>query len=150
VFGALDLHSGPAAVADVRIPGNNERLNPPPVIIALDGTWHRPLTTLELLALQSFPLRFANGLPVVLAGKSDSAWRERIGNAVPPEASRRMFEQITLALLQNALGETFTLASHETPVWVTPNREKINEGVGELLNFKKPPVESAKLQGFAS
>lgn len=120
VFGSMDLHSGPGAIADVRIPGNNERLDPPPVIIAMDGTWHRPLTTLELMALQSFPLKFADGRPIVLAGKSDSAWRERIGNAVPPEASRRMFEQIALALLQNAMGETFNLASEHTPIWVVP------------------------------
>lgn len=124
VFGSLDVHSGPAAVADVRIPGNDERLDPPPVIVALDGTWHRPLTTLELLALQSFPVKHEDGRPIVLAGKSDSAWRERIGNAVPPEAARRMFEQILLALIQNAVGETFTLASHETPIWVTPTTQK--------------------------
>jgi hypothetical protein len=121
VFGSLDLHAGPAAVADIRIPGNNERLDPPPVIVSLDGTWHRPLTTLELMALQSFPLKYTDGRPVVLSGKSDSAWRERIGNAVPPEASRRMFEQIALALLQNALGETFNLAAEHTPIWVTPS-----------------------------
>lgn len=110
--------SGPGAVADVRIPGNNERLDPPPVIISLDGTWHRPLTTMELLALQSFPLHRADGSAVVLAGRSDSKWRERIGNAVPPESSRRMHEQILLALLQNALGETFVLGS--TAIWVVP------------------------------
>lgn len=120
VIGSADCHAAKAAIADVRIPSNNERLDPPPVIISLDGTWHRPLTTLELLALQSFPLRFPNGKPVVLAGKSDSAWRERIGNAVPPEASRRMFEQIVVALIQNALGETFTLSEHNTDIWVTP------------------------------
>jgi site-specific DNA-cytosine methylase len=118
VFGSLDLHAGPAAVADIRIPGNDERLDPPPVIIALDGTWHRPLTTLELLALQSFPVRFLDGSPVILSGKSDSAWRERIGNAVPPEASRRIHEQILLPLLQHAVGETFVLSSSETPLWV--------------------------------
>jgi site-specific DNA-cytosine methylase len=110
--------SAPTADSTIRIPGNNERLDPPPVIEALDGTWHRPLTTLELLALQSFPLKFADGRPVVLAGKSDSAWRERIGNAVPPEAAKHMFEQIALALLQNAVGETFTFG--QTPIWVRP------------------------------
>ena len=126
VIGSADCHAAKAAFADIRIPDNNERLNPPPVIIALDGTWHRPLTTLELFALQSFPVKHADGRPVVLAGKSDGKWRERIGNAVPPEASRRMFEQIALALLQNALGETFTLASHETPIWVVPTFPQAN------------------------
>ena len=121
VIGSVDCHAAKAAIADVRIPGNNERLDPPPVILSLDGTWHRPLTTLELLALQSFPLKHADGRPVVLAGKSDSAWRERIGNAVPPEASRRMFEQIAIALIQNALGETFALSEHNTDIWVVPD-----------------------------
>jgi len=116
VFGSLDVHSGPGAVSDPRIPGNDERPDPPPVIVALDGTWHRPLTTFELLALQSFPLRFADESPVVLAGKSDSAWRERIGNAVPPDASRCIHEQILLALVQNHVGETYTLGT--TDVWV--------------------------------
>lgn len=125
VIGSVDCHAAKAAIADYRIPGNNDRLDPPPVIISLDGTWHRPLTTMELLALQSFPLHFADGSPVVLAGKSDSKWRERIGNAVPPEASRRMHEQILLALLQNALGETYVLGS--TKIWVTPRQVLLNE-----------------------
>lgn len=116
VFGSLDVHSGPGAVSDPRIPGNNERPDLPPVIVALDGTWHRPLTTLELLTLQSFPVRFADGTPVVLAGKNDSKWRERIGNAVPPDASRGIHEQILLALVQNHVGETYTLGM--TDIWV--------------------------------
>jgi site-specific DNA-cytosine methylase len=131
VFGSLDVHSGPGAVSDPRIPGNNERPDPPPVIVALDGTWHRPLTTLELLALQSFPLRFADGSTVALAGKSDSSWRERIGNAVPPDASRGIHEQILLALVQNHVGETYTLGT--TDVWVrrpTERRLSVRKGAG--------------------
>lgn len=127
VIGSADCHAAKAAIADVRIPGNNERLDPPPVIISLDGTWHRPLTTLELLALQSAPLRFADGRPVVLAGNSDAKWRERIGNMVPPLASQRMHEQIVLALLQNELGETFTLGC--TPIWVTPEIGRDQRGI---------------------
>lgn len=70
------------------------------------------------LALQSAPVRFPDGRPVVLVGNSDAKWRERIGNMVPPMASQRIHEQIVLALLQNALGETFTLGA--TPIWVKP------------------------------
>ncbi|MDA8122080.1 MAG: DNA cytosine methyltransferase [Deltaproteobacteria bacterium] len=120
VVGSGDVHAARCAIADPRIPGNDERPDPPPVIVALDGTWHRPLTTLELLALQSFPVRFADGTPVVLAGKADSRYRERIGNAVPPDASKGIHEQILLALLQNAVGETFVLGT--TDIWV--RREK--------------------------
>lgn len=116
IVGAGDIHAAAVAVSDPRIPGNDERPDPPPVIVALDGTWHRPLTTLELLALQSFPVRFADGTPVVLTGKSDSKWRERVGNAVPPDASRGIHEQILLAMVQHVAGETYTLGT--TPVWV--------------------------------
>ncbi len=148
VFGALDIHSGPAAVADGRIPGPDDRLDPPPIIIALDGTWHRPLTTLELMALQSGPIRMPDGRPLKLAGNSDKAWRERIGNMIPPETARRIFDQINLALLQNALGETFTLASHETPVWVIPpTPEWTTERPVEYLDlFHQPVAESSTFQ----
>nr|MDA8122451.1 DNA cytosine methyltransferase [Deltaproteobacteria bacterium] len=122
IVGAGDIHAAAAAVSDPRIPSNNERPDPPPVIVALDGTWHRPLTTLELLALQSFPVQFADGTPVVLAGKSDSRYRERIGNAVPPDASKGIHDQILLALVQNAVGETFVLGT--TDVWVRRDKQE--------------------------
>lgn len=119
VIGSGDIHAARVAVADPRIPGNDERLDPPPVIIALDGTWHRPLTTLELAALQSFPLHFADGSPIKLHGNSDGKHRERIGNAVPPDASRAMHDQILLALVQHHVGARYTLGT--TPVWVVPD-----------------------------
>jgi site-specific DNA-cytosine methylase len=119
VIGSGDIHAARVAVADPRIPGNDERLDPPPVIIALDGTWHRPLTTLELAALQSFPLHFADGTPIKLHGNSDGKHRERIGNAVPPDASRAMHDQILLAMVQHHVGARYTLGT--TPVWVVPN-----------------------------
>src|SRR5207249_4660510 len=50
------------------------------IIRALDGTWHRPFTTLELAALQGL---LEPDEHLELEGRSDSAWRERIGNAVP-------------------------------------------------------------------
>ena len=53
------------------------------VIRALDGTWHRPLTTLELAALQGLPTQI-DGEWLQLAGGSKARWRKRIGNAVPP------------------------------------------------------------------
>ena len=122
VIGAMDLHAGAAAIGDPRLPESGDRPDPPPVIIALDGTWHRPLTTLELAALQSFPVRLEDGSPLVLAGSNDGKWREWIGNAVPPEAARAMAEQIGQALLQNELGETFVLSMSE--VWVQPLKGK--------------------------
>lgn len=103
--------NSPAAVADPRIPGPDEQPDPPPVIIAEDGTWHRPLTTLELAALQSFPTRLADGSPLMLDGQSHTAWRERIGNAVPPDAAQAMAEAFLKALLQADAGATFVLGS---------------------------------------
>lgn len=86
------------------------------MIIAADGTWHRPLTTLELAALQGFPV-LVDGKPLVLAGTSHTRWREAIGNAVPPPAALAIGEQLLRALLIAKLG-AFALDSN--PVWVSP------------------------------
>jgi len=117
VTGARNLHSGTAAVADPRIPEDTEQ--GVWVIISEDGTWHRPLTTWELMALQGFPVYLPDGSPVVLAGKSDARWRERIGNAVPPPAAQAIGEQILRALLLSMHG-TWELSA--TPIWV---RERV-------------------------
>ena len=114
--GTGDVHSGAAAVADPRIPQDSEQGIW--VIIAEDGTWHRPLTTWELMALQGFPLYMPDGSPVVLAGKSDAKWRERIGNAVPPPAAQAIGEQILRTLLLNTLG-TWELSANG--IWVRPD-----------------------------
>ena len=113
VTGSGDVHSGAAAVADPRIPAETEQGIW--IIIAMDGTWHRPLTTWELMALQGFPLYMPDGMPVVLAGKSDARWRERIGNAVPPPAAEAMGRQILRALLVSVV-DGFELSL--TPIWV--------------------------------
>jgi site-specific DNA-cytosine methylase len=87
-----DVHAqGASAVADPRVPAPGVW-----VIVSEDGTWHRPLTTLELAVLQGFPATMADGSPLVLAGRSQARWRERIGNAVPPPAA----EQIACAMLR--------------------------------------------------
>lgn len=49
--------------------------------------WHRPLTTLELAALQGLTTN-ADGSPLTLAGKSHTTYRQHIGNMVPPPAAR--------------------------------------------------------------
>lgn len=118
VIGAGDIHAGSAAVADPRIPADNERPDPPPVIIALDGTWHRPLTTLELAALQGFPLTMPDGRPLTLAGNSDARWRERIGNAVPPPTAEAIAEEILTAMLASEVKEEWRLSA--AGIWVTP------------------------------
>lgn len=105
--------TGSFAVADPRKPP--ERL---PIIIAEDGTWHRPLTTLELAALQGFPT-VVGGKPLQLDGTATGKHRERIGNAVPPPAAQAIAERMLVCLLQAELGG-FSLASPDTPVWISP------------------------------
>jgi hypothetical protein len=87
-----------------------------PVIIAADGTWHRPLTTFELLALQGFPLAI-DGVPLVLEGTSHTRWREAIGNAVPPPAARAIADVILMSLLLSTLGRTIV---NDNGIWTRP------------------------------
>lgn len=65
-----------------RLPSAQDRLVA--VIRSQDGTWHRPFTTFELAALQSL---VDPEEQLELEGLSDAKWRERIGNAVPPDAA---------------------------------------------------------------
>ncbi|EHP43492.1 C-5 cytosine-specific DNA methylase [Cupriavidus basilensis OR16] len=51
-------------------------------------------------------------------GLSDQAWRERIGNAVPPDAACAIAEVMGTTLLLAESGETFMLSA--TPGWVRP------------------------------
>lgn len=127
VTGVAQVDNGTWAVADPRTEQivmviRDVRKPPPrmPVIIAEDGTWHRPLTTLELAALQGLPTTRPDGSALVLAsrdGKANhSAWRERIGNAVPAPAAQAIAEQMLVCLLQ-ADAETWAL-SGDGAVWV--------------------------------
>lgn len=101
------------SVADHRMPAAADKLVA--IIRALDGTWHRPFTTLELAALQSLvePEEMLE-----LDGLSDQAWRERIGNAVPPAAAEAIASTMYQTLLLAWSGETFLLSS--APIWVQP------------------------------
>jgi site-specific DNA-cytosine methylase len=98
ITGTARIDNGRFAVADPRKP-------PPmiPVIESVDGTWHRPLTTLELAALQGLPAR-VNDAPLKLAGDNIARWRKRIGNAVPVQAGTAIARTILTALLAGKLG----------------------------------------------
>ncbi|WP_029046223.1 DNA cytosine methyltransferase [Cupriavidus sp. amp6] len=113
VSAAAGYDNGKWSVADPRLPAANDKLIA--IIRALDGTWHRPFTTLELAAIQSLiePEEYLE-----LDGLSDQAWRERIGNAVPPYAAEAIAEVMGTTLLLAETGETFMLSA--TPVWVRP------------------------------
>ncbi|MFL6864083.1 MAG: DNA cytosine methyltransferase [Allosphingosinicella sp.] len=110
------------------LPAPNDRLVAR--IVARDGTWHRPFTTLELAALQSlfdpaliFRLEETTGVWAMvedfdLIGGSDQLRREWIGNAVPAAAARGMAETIGETLMLADMGETFALSDRD--IWVKP------------------------------
>lgn len=119
-FGKYDR--GPWSVADPRGGEGDETFHLPKaddrliaVIRALDGTWHRPFTTLELAALQS--LIDPDDI-FAFDGQSDSSWRERVGNAVPPDAAAAIAGVMGTTLLLAMTGETFVLSAQ--PIWVQP------------------------------
>ena len=146
VIGRSDTGHGAFAVADDRVQAAagaaDAAVMPKPRqnlvcrIQSLDGTWHRPFTTLELAALQSLfdpEERWPSDPKVaseiaeadraaaaqqhfVLSGTSDQAWRERIGNAVPRAAAKAIGTEIGRTLLMARTGQTFALSS--TPIWV--------------------------------
>lgn len=113
VSAAAGHDNGRWSVADPRLPAGDERLVA--VIRSIDGTWHRPFTTMELAALQSL---IDPEEVLELDGLSDGAWRERIGNAVPPAAAAAIAGVMGTTLLLAWSGETFLLSS--TPIWVRP------------------------------
>jgi len=113
VSAAAGCDNGRWSIADPRMPAATDKIVCR--IRALDGTWHRPFTTLELAALQGL---VDPEEQLELDGLSDSAWRERIGNAVPPPAAQAIASEMGRALLLAWSGETFRLSS--TPVWVRP------------------------------
>lgn len=112
ITGSLDVQAGPAAVQDPREPSDA-----PLVIIAQDGTWHRPLTTWELAALQSFPLT-VGGAPLVFGGGS-SEQREAVGNAVPPRSAQAIAEVLLDTLLQETADVPYALGG-SGGIWVDP------------------------------
>lgn len=111
VASAARHDNGRWSVADPRLPLATDRVVT--VIRALDGTWHRPFTTLELAALQSL---VEPEEQLELDGLSDAAWRERIGNAVPPEAAKAIADTMGQTLLLAWSGESFRLSA--MPIWV--------------------------------
>lgn len=114
--------NGRWSIADHRMPAVTDKLVAR--IRALDDTWHRPFTTLELAALQSLfdPEDPADCAAFSMActdvTKSDGTYREWIGNAVPPEGITPVAEEMLRTLMLADAGETFQLSA--APIWVRP------------------------------
>lgn len=114
-----DIHAGASAVADPRIPKAEERGIW--IIVAMDGTWHRPITTFEMAMLQGLP-RFIDGKPLKLPGSSDAKWREWIGNMVPVQAGTAMGNALLATMLPNSFGEWhWDVDGNE--LWVHPDEQ---------------------------
>ncbi|MHB0664639.1 DNA cytosine methyltransferase [Roseomonas mucosa] len=129
VSAAAGYDNGRWSVADPRpiLPSATEKVVAR--IRALDGTWHRPFTTAELAALQSL---FDPEEQAELDGLSDADWRERIGNAVPPDAAQAIAETMGRTLLLAWSGEGFMLSA--LPIWVRP--------VAVALSVRQPQDEA--------
>ena len=94
-----------------------------PVIVAEDGTWHRPLTLLELAALQGLP-SMLDGAPLRLSGTRTQI-AEHVGNACPVPTCRAIAEQMLVALVEGAEG-SFSLSSGGA-VWIAPEERSVEE-----------------------
>lgn len=127
VSASANHDNGRWSVADPRVesmPAVDDRLVAR--ILAEDGTWHRPFTTFELAALQGL---VDPEEQFELDGLSDSAWRERIGNAVPAPAAAAIAGEMGRTLLLAWSGETFALGC--TPIWVRPVAVALSVAQGE-------------------
>jgi len=116
VIGQAKRNMGPWTVVAPGVPKATEQCSP--LIVALDGTWHRPFTTYELAVIQGFPAHLLDGSPLALDGRSDSDHRMRVGNAVPPPTFEAIGGVFLDALLRQHLGQSFSLSA--MPVWVQP------------------------------
>jgi hypothetical protein len=101
-------------------------------IVATDGTWHRPFTTLDLASLQAlldpeevffqveteFGMEWRCHTPFDLVAGSDVTKREWIGNMVPGAAATGMAETIGETFMLADMGETFFLSTRE--IWAKP------------------------------
>lgn len=130
ITGSACQDNGAWSVADPRLrqglPGDDERCVP--LIISLDGTWHRPFTTLELGVLQGYPAEEMMAQP--LDGGADTRWRLHIGNSVPPPAAQAIGSVMAEVILRARVGQVWTLDSR--PIWVRRLAIAVSLDVGRL------------------
>lgn len=125
-------------------------------IIAQDGTWHRPFTTLDLGALQAlfdpeeifyqeqteFGLEWRCRTPFDLEQGSDVTKREWIGNMVPGDAATGMAETIGEALILADMGESFFLSTRE--IWVKPGALALSiDGNQQAFDMEREEAQAA-------
>lgn len=130
IIASGDIHASSAAVADPRIPEASDK--GVYIIIAEDGTWHRPITTYEMAMLQGLPSTFADGSPLELEGNSDAVWREQIGNMVPPPAATAMGNAILATIMPNYLGEWYWGCANDE-IWVKKYDDKAEIDISDAV-----------------
>lgn len=96
----------------------------PLVLISEDGTWHRPLTTLDLAVLQGLPWRH-NGAPLDF-GSGSKAQRNVIGNMVPMPVGAAIADQMLAAGLASDQN-CFFVTGGGGGLWVRP---ELREALG--------------------
>lgn len=115
--------------------GKRKKVYVPLVMISADGTWHRPLTTLELARLQGLPWMH-NGAPLKFSGGSTDN-RTCIGNMVPPPTAKAIIMQMLLSVLAADSG-CFYLDSGGAGVWCKPeDRERLRREGIEIVQPSK-------------
>ena len=119
----VETADGPTLTGVTLDPADKRPMDRPPIILALDGTWHRPMTDLELAALQSLPTQL-DGEWLVLTG-SRAKRRETIGNAVPVATAEAI---ATTALRCLVASDAATVTLSCDPVWVGPEHREEHGG----------------------
>jgi site-specific DNA-cytosine methylase len=125
------------------------------IIEAPDGCVHRPMTDLELAALQNLPVWHRPGDPTELAiGAEGGQWlvlegtraqrREQIGNAVPPAAAQAIAERV-LELLDAGAEQVFRLSA--AGIWVGPSRRR---GRAPLRVGRRVPIRTSCFPAFTT
>ncbi len=96
------------------------------VLISEDGTWHRPLTTLELAVLQGLDWMH-HGKPLDFGGGATKQ-REAIGNLIPKPVARAFGVQLLAAGLASKAG--VFLYGGGSGLWVRPEHADALRSLG--------------------
>ena len=124
VIASLDVYAGQAAIEDRRVNIHHwPEWFPDFFILSPWNAWHRPLTELEMAALQSFEPFDEAGNPFYLEGTRKDR-RAGIGNAVPPDAAMAYADALAPTLITAMLlPEVFLLSPTGEGVLVDPQSE---------------------------
>jgi hypothetical protein len=107
----------------------------PLIIIAEDGTWHRPFTPLELARIQGFSAEVREE-PLRFAGSGSTDWREQIGKAIPPPAACAMAQMFLRSFLQSEL-DAYEFGA-DGGFWVKRRSDEFEEALNHSIPYPSP------------